>query len=136
VATGLVHSGHYRRRRRREFLDFMNELVALYPGKELHVVLDNLSTHKPKEDRWLKSHPNVHFHFIPTHSSWLNQVECWFSILSRGALQGSSFTSVRMLVQAIEAFIASWNQNAAPFEWTKKEVKQQEMKSSYADLCK
>ncbi len=53
----------------------MNELVALYPGKELHVVLDNLSTHKPKEDRWLKSHPNVHFHFIPTHSSWLNQVE-------------------------------------------------------------
>ena len=64
----------------------MNELVALYPGKELHVVLDNLSTHKPKEDRWLKSHPNVHFHFIPTHSSWLNQVECWFSILSRGAL--------------------------------------------------
>ena len=114
----------------------MNELVSIYPGKELHVILDNLSTHKPKEDRWLKSHLNVHFHFIPTHSSWLNQVECWFSILSRGALQGSSFTSVRMLIQAIEAFIASWNQNAAPFEWTKKEVKQQEMKSSYADLCK
>ena len=135
VATGLVHSGHYRRRRRREFLDFMNELVALYPGKELHVVLDNLSTHKPKEDRWLKSHPNVHFHFIPTHSSWLNQVECWFSILSRGALQGSSFTSVRMLIQAIEAFIASWNQNASPFEWTKQEVKQQDMKRSYAYLC-
>ena len=136
VATGLVHSGHYRRRRRREFLDFMNELVSNYPGKELHVVLDNLSTHKPKEDRWLKTHLNVHFHFIPTHSSWLNQVECWFSILSRGALHGSSFTSVRMLVQALEAFIASWNQNAAPFEWTKKEVNQQEMKRSYADLCK
>src|SRR6478672_11082016 len=135
VATGLVHSGHYRRRRRREFLDFMNELVSIYPGKELHVVLDNLNTHKPKEDRWLKTHPNVHFHFIPTHSSWLNQVECWFSILSRGALQGSSFTSVRMLVQAIEAFIASWNQNADPIEWTKKEVHQQEMKRSYADLC-
>src|ERR1700682_2557453 len=118
VATGLVHSGHYRRRRRREFLDFMNELVSIYPGKELHVVLDNLNTHKPKENRWLKTHPNVHFHFIPTHSSWLNQIECWFSILSRAALQGSSFTSVRMLVQTIEAFIASWNQNAAPFEWT------------------
>ena len=54
VATGLVHSGHYRRRRRREFLDFMNELVSIYPGKELHVVLDNLNTHKPKKDRWLK----------------------------------------------------------------------------------
>ena len=50
VATGLVHAGHYRRRRRREFLDFMNELVSAYVGKELHVVLDNLNTHKPKED--------------------------------------------------------------------------------------
>src|SRR6202795_2742768 len=75
-----------------------------------------------KEDRWLKTHPQVHFHFIPTHSSWLNQVECWFSILSRSALRGSSFTSVRMLIQAIEAFIDSWNQDAAPFEWTKREV--------------
>jgi transposase len=70
----------------------MNELVAKNPDKEIHVVLDNLNTHKPKQDRWLKAHPRVHFHFIPTHSSWLNQVECWFSILSRGALQGASFT--------------------------------------------
>jgi transposase len=91
VATGLVHSGHYRRRRRREFLDFMNDLVSKYPGQELHVVLDNLNTHKPKEDRWLKTHPHVHFHFIPTHSSWLNQVECWFSILSRQRLTGQQF---------------------------------------------
>jgi transposase len=135
VATGLVHSGHYRRRRRREFLDFMNELVAIYPGKELHVILDNLSTHKPKEDRWLKSHPNLHLHFIPTHSSWLNQIESWFSILSRATLQGGSFTSVRMLVQAIEAFIVGWNQKAAPFEWTKKEVHQQELKNSYASIA-
>src|SRR4030088_1248533 len=92
---------------------------------------------KPENDAicGLKTHPNVHFRFIPTHSSWLNQIECWFSILSRAALQGSSFTSVRMLVQTIEAFIASWNQNAAPFEWTKKEVHQQEMKRSYAYLC-
>ena len=65
----------------------------------------------------------------------VQQVECWFSILSRGALQGTSFTSVRMLVQAMEAFIGHWNQNAAPFEWTKHEVQQQEMKRSYADLC-
>ena len=114
VASGLVHAGHYRRRRRREFLDFMNELISKYPDKELHVVLDNLNTHKPKEDRWLKAHPKEHLHFIPTHSSWLNQVECWFSILSRSTLQGGSFTSVRMLVEAIEAFVASWNQNARP----------------------
>ena len=100
VATGLVHAGHYRRRRRREFLDFMNELVAKNPDKEIHVVWTNLNTHKPKQDRWLKAHPQVHFHFIPTRSSWLNQVECWFSILSRGALQGASFTSVKMLIEA------------------------------------
>jgi transposase len=134
VASGLVHAGHYRRRRRREFLDFMNELISRYPDKELHVVLDNLNTHKPKEDRWLKAHPNVHLHFIPTHSSWLNQVECWFSILSRSTLQGGNFTSVRMLVEAIEAFVASWNQKAAPFEWTKAEVHQQQMKTYYSDL--
>jgi transposase len=134
VATGLVHSGHYRRRRRREFLDFMNELVAKYPAKELHVVLDNLNTHKPKDDRWLKAHPSVHFHFTPTQSCWLNQIECWFSILSRSALQGASFTSVAMLIKAIEAFIANWNQNAAPFEWTKPEVHQQGMKHYYANM--
>jgi transposase len=136
VASGLVHAGHYRRRRRREFLDFMNELISNYPGKELHVVLDNLNTHKPKEDRWLKAHPNVHLHFIPTHSSWLNQVECWFSILSRSSLKGANFTSVRMLIEAIESFVASWNKNAAPFEWTKAEVHQQQMKRYYSDLCK
>jgi hypothetical protein len=50
-----VHSGHYRRRRRREFLDFMNQLVSIYPGKELHLVLDNLNTHQPKQNRWLKT---------------------------------------------------------------------------------
>jgi hypothetical protein len=134
VATGLVHTGHYRRRRRREFLDFMNELVSNYAGKEFPVLLDNLNTHKPKEDRWLKAHPNVDFHFIPTHSSWLNQIECWFSILSRSTLQGASFASVSRLIEAIEAFVASWNQDASPFEWTKAEVHQQQMKRSYADL--
>ena len=134
VASGLVHAGHYRRRRRREFLDFMNELIFKYPDKELHVVLDNLNTHKPKEDRWLKAHPKVHLHFIPTHSSWLNQIECWFSILSRSSLRGASFTSVRMLVEAIEAFVASWNQKATPFQWTKAEVHQQQIKRYYSDL--
>ena len=100
------------------------------------MVLDNPNTHKPKEDRWLKAHPNVHLHFIPTHISWLNQIECWFSILSRSTLQDANFTSVRMLIEAIEAFVASWNRNAAPFEWTKAELHQQQMKRYYSDLCK
>ena len=96
-----MRAGHYHRRRRREFLDFMNDLVALYePDTELHVILDNLSTHKPKRDRWLACHPRVHFHYTPTHASWLNQIEIWFSKLSRAALQGASFASVRELRQA------------------------------------
>jgi hypothetical protein len=63
-----------------------------------------------------------------------NQVECWFSILSRGALRGASFTSANMLIEAIQTFIASWNQYATSFEWTKEEVHQQQMKHSYSNL--
>lgn len=119
VATGQVQVGHYPRRRRREFLDFMNDVIANYPDKEIHVILDNLNTHKPKDDRWLACHPNVHFHFIPTYSSWLNMVEIWFSILSRQALRNLSCTAVRELRRAIDAFVMAYKDTAAPFEWTK-----------------
>jgi transposase len=136
ISTGQVKAAHYRRRRRREFLDFMNEVVAAHPGREIHVVLDNLNTHKPKDDRWLRHHPNVHLHFTPTYSSWLNQVECWFSILSRQALRGASFTSPRQLRQAIDDFVAAYNQKAAPFEWKKAVVFPSGPKRKYSDLCK
>lgn len=135
IATGQVKTGHYARRRRREFLDFMNELVAENPGRETHVLLDNLNTHKPKQDRWLKQHPNVHLHFIPTYSSWLNQVECWFSILSRSALRGASFTSARQLRDAIDRFVKVYNEKAAPFEWKKAVVHPSSPKRLYSDLC-
>jgi transposase len=134
VTTGLVKTAHYQRRRRREFLDFMNEIVAAHPGREIHVVLDNLSTHQPKEDRWLKRHAPVHFHFIPTYSSWLNQVECWFSILSRPALRGARFTSSRQLRQAIDDFVAVYNPKAAPFEWKKAVVFSSRPASKYSHL--
>jgi len=124
IASGQIQAGHYRRRRRREFLEFMNRVLAGHLDKEIHVVLDNLSSHKPKEDRWLKAHPNVHFHFTPTHASWLNQIEIWFSILSRQALQGANFTSVAQLRHAIDQFIKNYNSDAAPFEWTKSQVHQ------------
>ena len=136
IATGQVLAGHYTRRRRREFLDFMNEIVAANPNREIHVVLDNLNTHKPKEDRWLKRHPQVHLHFTPTYSSWLNQVECWFSILSEQALTGVSFTSPKQLRQAIDKFVAAYNETAAPFEWTKAVVHPTGPKPKYSDLCK
>lgn len=135
VATGMVEVGHYPRRRRREFLDFMNGIVAHYPDTELHVILDNLNTHKPKNDRWLTKHPNVHFHYTPTHASWINQVECWFSILWRQALRGLSATSVREVRGAIDAFIKAYSQAAHPFEWTKHIVHPGQLKKSYADLC-
>jgi transposase len=136
VVTGEVRTGHYARRRRREFLDFMNELVAANPGREMHVILDNLNTHKPKRDRWLQRHPQVHLHFTPTYSSWLNQVECWFSILSRSALRGASFTSARQLREAIDKFVSAYNADAAPFEWTKAVVHPTAPKRLYGDLCK
>ena len=137
TATGQVIGKHYNRKRRREFLDFMNTVVGGYPPEtELHVILDNYSTHKPKEDRWLRSHPNVHFHFTPTHASWLNQVEVWFSILWRHALRGASFTSPRELRQAIDRYIEVYSERAHPFEWTKSIVHPVGFKPKYADLCK
>jgi DDE superfamily endonuclease len=79
VALGNVKIAH-NRRLRVEFLDFRNAIVVEYsnPDTAIHVILDNLNTHKPKNDRWLKRHPNVHFHFTPTRTPWLNQVEIWF----------------------------------------------------------
>lgn len=136
VATGQVQTGHYQRRRRREFLDFMNGVVAAHPGREIHVILDNLNTHRPKNDRWLKRHSNVHFHYTPTYSSWLNQVEVWFSILSRKALRGASFTSPRQLRRAIDDFVEAHNAKAAPFEWTKAVVHPTAPKQRYAYLCR
>lgn len=136
IATGQIKTAHYSRRRRREFLDFMNEIVAEHPDRKIHVVLDNLNTHKPKEDRWLRRHPNVQLHFTPTYSSWLNQAECWFSILSRQALRGASFTSPRQLRQAIDDFVSAYNATAAPFEWKKAVVFPSKPKSKYSDLCK
>ncbi len=135
AATGLVRTGHYHRRRRREFLDFMNDLVVQYPpGQEIHVVLDNLNTHKPKHDRWLARHKNVRFHFTPTRASWLNQVEIWFSILWLRVLRGGSFTSPKQVREAIDRFLESYTKEAAPFEWTKAVVHPVGLTKRYADL--
>src|SRR5436190_3933989 len=133
VATGKVTGRHYKRRRRVEFLDFMNKVVADYPEREIHVILDNLSTHKPKRDLWLARHPNVHLHYTPTHTSWLNQIEIWFSILSGKSLNGASFQTVHQLKTHIDAFIESYNEQARPFVWTKSQVHQKRLKPCFAD---
>lgn len=134
ITTGLVKTGHFKRRRRKEFLAFMNEVTAEYGSQQIHVVLDNLSTHKPKHDKWLARHKNVHFHYTPTHASWLNQVEVWFSILTRKAIRNASFTSTGQVRERIDKFTQAYNREAAPFEWKKKKVVQGGLKQKYANL--
>src|ERR1700719_4554041 len=128
VATGRIIASHSKRRRRVEFVGFMNSVVAAFPDRRLHVILDNLNTHK-KNERWLRKHPNVHFHFTPTRASWLNQIETWFSILQGQSLNGASFTAVEQLQEHIDAFIAAYNETAKPFAWTKKKVYQRRFKN-------
>lgn len=127
LATGKIIAAHSKRRRRVEFLGFMDSLVAAFPDRELHVIMDNLNTHK-KNEGWLKKHPRVHFHFTPTRSSWLNQVETWFSILQGQSLNGASFTAITQLQEHIDAFIAAYNDTAEPFAWKKKKVYQRRFK--------
>ena len=136
IASGAVTARHYQRRRRIEFLDFMNAVAAAHPGhpgREIHVI-DNLNTHKPKRDGWRDRHKNVHCHFTPTHASWLDQIECWFSILGGQSLRGASFTSVDQLTSHIDAFVQTCNQTARPFARTKSEVHQKRLKPCFADL--
>ena len=135
VATGQVKTAITQLKRREEFLQFMDQVVAESPAEqELHVILDNYCTHK-KCDAWLLQHPNVHFHFTPTSASWLNQVEIWFAILSRKALRGLSTRSTTDLSQAIEAFIKAYAQHAKPFKWRKREVKGTQLRNTIVNLC-
>lgn len=107
------------RHRHQEFLGFLRLLVRTHLGCELHLIVDNLSAHKHERvQRWLRRHPRVHLHFTPTHASWLNQVEIWFSILSRKVVRRGVFPSLKALVEAIMAFIERYNQEGKPFTWT------------------
>jgi len=135
VATGEIKTSKTTLKRRVEFLQFMDQIVAdAPPDRELHVILDNYCTHK-KCDAWLAQHPNVHFHFTPTSASWLNQIEIWFGILSRKALRGASFKNVTELGHAIDAFIAAYNPTAKPFKWRKREVKGAQLRNTIVNLC-
>jgi len=118
----------------KEFLQFMDQIVAESSDEqELHVILDNYCTHK-KCDAWLARHPRVHFHFTPTSASWLNQVEIWFGILSRKALRGLSAQSTTELRQAIESFVEAYAKQAKPFKWRKREVKGSQLRNTIVNL--
>jgi transposase len=119
VATGEITGRCYDQHRAEEFLSFMDGIAAKYQGREVHVVLDNFSTHSTEEVRkWLEVHPGISFHFTPTSSSWLNQIETWFSTLTRQAIRRGTFSSVRQLIRTIEDYIANWNRTCKPFTWT------------------
>jgi transposase len=121
VATGNVIGQCFRRHRASEFKRFL-ERVAQSVSEELevHLILDNYSTHKTAVVRkWLQRHPRYHLHFTPTHSSWINQVERWFALLSQRQIKRASHHSVRELELAIEQFITAHNENPKPFIWTK-----------------
>jgi transposase len=127
MAALLVHEGRIIGRveethSRVEFIRFLELIDAeTDPGKDLHVILDNLQVHKtPEVKDWLQRHPRFHFHFTPTHASWLNQIEIWFSILGRRLLKRGIFTSKEDQAKQIAAFIDKYNRTARPFAWTSK----------------
>ncbi len=135
VATGVIRGKTTQTKKRADFQAFMEEVVAEQPaGRQIHVILDNLNTHKKNED-WLAAHPNVTFHFTPTSASWLNQVEIWFGIFQRKTLNNASFHSIEQLVEAIHAFTDAYNENAAPFVWRKREVRGAQLRNTIVNLC-
>jgi transposase len=120
VATGEVTHEARGRHTGTDFLAFLRRLDRGYPDQELHVILDNVSTHKtPAVRAWLARHPRITFHFTPTSASWMNQVETWFSVLSRQAIRRGSFRSVKELIAKIDEFVRGWNAGASPFIWVR-----------------
>ncbi len=101
------------------FVEFLGDIVATQPKRrEIHVIADNLSTHKTQAVRtFLLDHPNVHLHFTPTYSSWLNQVELWFGKIERDLLARGIFTSVADLARKIRRYIRHYNKTATPVRW-------------------
>jgi transposase len=120
VATGQVTDACQPRHTHAEFLAFLKQVAKAYPRVKLHIVCDNYGTHKhPAVKAWLAKNPRITMHFTPTSGSWLNMVEIFFGIITRQAIRRGSFTSVKDLIAAIEAFIDGWNERCHPFVWTK-----------------
>lgn len=136
VATGHVHGKTTTQKRREDFCTFMDEVLAGLPStQQVHVILDNLNTHKKNEDWLAKYEGRVSFHFTPTSASWLNLVEVFFGLLSRKALKGADLKSTEELRQLVEEFLVAHNQRAKPFKWRKREVKGTQLRNTIVNLC-
>jgi len=120
VASGEVYARCQKRHRQKEFLLFLQQLEQATPKDlEIHAVLDNYAAHKtPKVRRWIAKHPRWHLHFIPTHSSWLNQVERFFAKITAQRIRRDSFRSVKQLRETILDYIKHHNEDPKPFKWT------------------
>jgi len=120
IANGQVLTQCRPHHRHQEFLQFLRHIDANVPAElDVHLVMDNYATHKHEKVRlWLAQRPRYQVHFVPTYSSWLNQVETWFSIITAKAIRRGSFNSVPALVAKIEQFVQSYNKDSTPFAWT------------------
>ena len=119
VGSGEIYGECHPTRDGAQFLAFLKSAVKPHAGKDIHVVLDNLSTHTtPDVAQWLTDNPHVRFHFTPIGSSWMNQIETWFGIITRQAIRRGTFTSVKVLIKTIRDYIEHWNADAQPFAWT------------------
>jgi putative transposase len=120
VASGRVLAKCKQRHRHQEYLGFLRDIDASVPKKlDVHLIADNYATHKhAKVQRWIAARPRFHVHFTPTYSSWLNQVEIWFNIITQRAIRRGTFRSIRDLTHKIEAFVDQYNRKCHPFSWT------------------
>ncbi|HEX4068061.1 MAG TPA: IS630 family transposase, partial [Acidobacteriaceae bacterium] len=120
IATGSVLTECRARHRHQEFLGFLKRIDDAVPaGLDVHLIVDNYATHKHAKVRtWLGERPRFHIHYTPTYSSWLNQVERWFGLITQQAIRRGSFRSVRELIARINQFVQHYNRNCRPFAWT------------------
>jgi transposase len=135
VATGEVITSLHRRHRSVEFRTFLTKLDAEVPTElNVHLICDNYTTHKsPTVQRWLAAHPRFHMHYTPTYSSWLNQVERWFGLLTDQQLRRGVHKTVQALEKDIRTWTKSWNNNPRPFTWTKTSDQILERLATYLD---
>jgi transposase len=121
VASGQVIGSLHRRRRAVEFRKFLTKIDSEVPAElDVHLICDNLSTHKtPAITKWIQAHPRFHLHFTPTSSSWLNQVERWFGLLTDKQLRRGVHKTLQALEKDIRNWLTQWNDNPRPFTWTK-----------------
>jgi transposase len=118
VHSGRVQGRTIQRNNSDTFIRFLRRLLGSHAGKELHVVVDNGSSHRSKKTlAWVAKQKRLHLHFTPTHASWLNQIEIWFGMLTRKVIRRGIFKSRTELADKLLRFIEAYHQEARPFEW-------------------